>query len=93
LRPADNKPKEIMKLPQVTEPETGPIFRSFEIDGKRFQVTLSEEGKDAWRWCIIAPGEISLSGEAPSEMQALHLAGRAGRALARARRRVIPRQA
>lgn len=65
------------------------IFRSLVIDGKRFEVVLLEEGSESWRWCITAPGELALSGEATSEIQALHRAGRAGRALAHAQMGVI----
>jgi hypothetical protein len=59
------------------------IIRVLTIDGKRFEITLLAAGERSWHWCITAPGELALSGDADSEIQALHLAGRAGRALAR----------
>jgi len=53
------------------------------IDGKRFEIVLSEERGQSWHWIITAPGELALSGDAASEIQALAAACRAGRALAR----------
>lgn len=53
------------------------------IDGKRFDITVSEEPGQSWHWIIAAPGELALSGDAASEIQALNCACRAGRALAR----------
>lgn len=59
------------------------MFRSMTIDGKRFELTVKEQpGRVSWHWIITAPGELVLSGEASSEMQALQSACRAGRALA-----------
>jgi hypothetical protein len=60
------------------------MVRSMTIDDKRFELTVNEQpNQDNWQWIIAAPGEIVLSGEAKSEMQALQSACRAGRALAR----------
>ena len=62
--------------------------RPMTIDGKHFELSLCEQPHaNSWHWIIAAPGELVLSGEATSEMtsemQALHSACRAGRALAR----------
>jgi hypothetical protein len=57
--------------------------RALVIAGKRFEITVSEDNGAAWRWRIAAPGELALSGEAASEMQALDAACRAGKVLAR----------
>jgi hypothetical protein len=63
--------------------EAGPLIRSLTIAGKAFDVTVQAQPQGGWHWLIAAPGEIVLSGEAPSEMQAMDCACRAGRALAR----------
>jgi hypothetical protein len=57
--------------------------RALSIDGKRFQITLCEETARLWHWIIAAPGDLALSGEAASELQALNSACQAGRILAR----------
>lgn len=57
--------------------------RTMTIDGKRFEITLFEQPSQSWQWIIAAPGELALSGDAASEVQALHSACRAARALAR----------
>jgi len=57
--------------------------RPITIDGKRFEIVLSEESGQSWHWIITAPGELALSGAGASEIQALASACRAGRALAR----------
>jgi len=57
--------------------------RPITIDGRPFEIILSEETSRSWHWIITAPGELALSGEAASEIQALASACRAGRALAR----------
>jgi hypothetical protein len=60
------------------------MIRSVSISGKPFELTVQEvPQRQSWRWIVTAPGELMLSGEAPSEMQALQSACRAGRALAR----------
>ena len=60
------------------------MVRSMAIDGKRFELMVREQPThDIWHWIITAPGELILSGQADSEMQALHSACRAGRAIAR----------
>lgn len=58
------------------------MIRSLTIDGKLFELTVREQSGE-WHWLITAPGQIVLSGDAPSEMQAMDSACRAGRALAR----------
>jgi hypothetical protein len=66
-----------------TREGTRGMLRSVTIDGKRFDLIVQEEPqRDRWRWIVTAPGELTLSGEAPSEMQALRSACRAGRTLA-----------
>jgi hypothetical protein len=60
-----------------------PLIQSLMIAGKAFDVTVRAQPQGGWHWLIAAPGEIVLSGEAPSEMQAVDCACRAGRALAR----------
>ncbi len=58
--------------------------RSLTIDGKHFQLTVREQPhSDTWQWIVTSPGQLVLSGEAPSEMQALRSACRAGQTLAR----------
>ena len=85
MRPRPNRKinqREFMKslsLPMTT----APVLRSLMIDGKRFELSIRAQGDGEWHWLITAPGEIVLSGDAPSEMQALDSACRAGRALAR----------
>jgi hypothetical protein len=59
------------------------LVRSLVIDGKRFELSVSAAPAGDWHWLISAPGEIVLSGGAPSEIQAINSACRAGRALAR----------
>jgi hypothetical protein len=60
-----------------------PVIRSLTIAGKRFEMRVEAQPEGGWHWLIAAPGEIVLSGEAASEMQAMDSACRAGRALAR----------
>ena len=60
-----------------------PLTHQVTIHGKRFEIRLNRECDGDWHWLITAPGEIVLSGNAPSEMQAMDCACRAGRALAR----------
>ena len=65
-------------------PAAGEVFvRSLVIDGKRFELTVTAASEGDWHWLISAPGEMVLSGGAPSEMQAMNSACRIGRALAR----------
>jgi hypothetical protein len=64
-------------------PTLSPTARAMTIDGKRFEITVSEQAGQSWHWMITAPGELALSGDAASEIQALNCACRAGRALAR----------
>ncbi len=52
------------------------------IAGQSFEITLSEEPCESWRWRIAAPGGLALSGTAASELQAHDAACRAGRVLA-----------
>jgi hypothetical protein len=60
------------------------MIRSVKIDGKHFELTVCvQPTQPKWHWIITAPGELALSGDADSEMQALQSACRAGRALAR----------
>jgi hypothetical protein len=71
-----------MKSLRVFGP-TGPLIRSLTIAGKAFEISVSAQPQGGWHWLITAPGEIVLSGEAASEIQAIDCACRAGRALAR----------
>jgi hypothetical protein len=59
-----------------------PTVHDLVIAGQSFEVTLSEEACECWRWRIAAPGGLALSGAAASELQALDAACRAGRVLA-----------
>lgn len=59
------------------------MIKSLTIDGKSFELTVRQQHDGDWHWLIAAPGELVLSGDAPSEMQAMQSACRAGRALAR----------
>jgi len=65
------------------KPAAGTAPRRLTIEGKRFELTVRPEGERAWHWLIASPGELVLSGEAPSERQALASAWQAGQALAR----------
>jgi hypothetical protein len=60
---------------------------SLVLRGKRFDLTLYEERRaiagGSWQWMLAAPGELVLSGEAPSADQAIRSAQRAGRLWAR----------
>jgi hypothetical protein len=60
-----------------------PMRELLTIDGKSFYLTLQPQDRGAWHWLIAAPGEIVLSGDAPSQQQALDSAREAGSALAR----------
>lgn len=60
------------------------MMQSMTIEGKKFHLTVREQpSRETWHWIITAPGELVLSGEASSEIQALRSACRAGRAFAR----------
>jgi hypothetical protein len=72
-----------MKSLSVKEEMKVPVIRSFSIEGKHFEVSVCEQTAGTWHWLITAPGEIVLSGDAASEMQAMESACRAGKALAR----------
>jgi hypothetical protein len=71
-----------MKSLSLSAQEAPPI-RSLSIDGKTFELTVREQAAGDWHWLITAPGQIVLSGGAPSETQAVDTACRAGEALAR----------
>jgi hypothetical protein len=53
------------------------------IDGKPFYLTLQPQDSGDWHWLIAAPGKIVLSGDAPSQQQALDSAREAGSTLMR----------
>lgn len=63
--------------------EATPVIRSLTIAGKPFELSVRQQAVGDWHWLITAPGQIVLSGAAPSEMQALDSACRTGKALAR----------
>jgi hypothetical protein len=63
--------------------EAAPMRELLTIDGKSFYLMLRPQGRGEWHWLIAAPGQIVLSGDAPSEQQALDSAREAGSALAR----------
>jgi hypothetical protein len=58
-------------------------MRSLSIDGRTFELTVREQAAGDWHWLITAPGQIVLSGGAPSETQAVASAREAGETLAR----------
>jgi hypothetical protein len=60
-----------------------PAMRSLSIKGRTFELTVREQAGGDWHWLITAPGQIVLSGGAPSEAQAVDSACQAGEALAR----------
>ncbi len=60
-----------------------PPIRTIAIDGRTFELTVREQAAGDWHWLITAPGQIVLSGAAPSETQAVDSACRTGEALAR----------
>jgi hypothetical protein len=60
-----------------------PALRSLSIEGKTFELTVREQAAGDWHWLITAPGQIVLSGGAPSETLAVDSARQAGEALAR----------
>jgi hypothetical protein len=79
------QPTKTMASAQSSRSSSLPLerfFRPMTIDGKRFEVTLAEHAH-GWHWILAAPGELALSGDADSEIQALNCACRAGRTLAR----------
>ncbi|HLJ62674.1 MAG TPA: hypothetical protein VKT70_01120 [Stellaceae bacterium] len=57
--------------------------RFLAIEGKRFELSVTETPPDRWHWIATAPGEVVLSGEATSERQALESACRAASGFAR----------
>ncbi len=59
-----------------------PTVHALVIAGQSFEITVTADADDAWRWRIAAPGGLALSGAAASEIQALDAACRAGRVLA-----------
>jgi hypothetical protein len=59
------------------------MIRSLTLDGKEFELTVRQEPEGIWHWLITAPGELVLSGDAGSEVEALECACQLGRALAR----------
>ena len=52
-------------------------------DGKRIDLTLHQERSGNWHWLIAVPGELVLSGSAPSESAAVDYACSAAEALTR----------
>jgi len=52
-------------------------------NGKRFDLTLHRERSGNWHWLIALPGQLVLSGSAPSESAAVDYARSAAAALAR----------
>ena len=53
------------------------------IEGRLFELTVREQPHGDWHWLITAPGQLVLSGDAPSEVLAQEVARDAARALAR----------
>lgn len=51
---------------------------SLVLDGKKFDLTLRADqcngGAGAWQWILASPGELVLSGEAPSADEARRFA-------------------
>jgi hypothetical protein len=70
-------------MKSLTAGKAAPMRELLTIDGKPFYLTLRPQGGGDWHWLIAAPGEIVLSGDAPSQQQALASAREAGSALAR----------
>ncbi|HUH86101.1 MAG TPA: hypothetical protein VLX85_15940 [Stellaceae bacterium] len=50
---------------------------------KRIDLTLHQERSGSWHWLIAVPGELVLSGSAPSESAAVDYARSAAQALTR----------
>ena len=59
------------------------MIKSMTVDGRLFEMSVREQPDGAWHWLIAAPGQLVLSGEAPSETEAFDSARRAALALAR----------
>jgi hypothetical protein len=59
------------------------MIQSMTIEGRHFELTVREQPHGDWHWLITAPGQLVLSGDAPSEVLAQQVARDAARALAR----------
>jgi hypothetical protein len=59
------------------------MIQSMTIEGRLFELTVREQPHGDWHWLITAPGQLVLSGDAPSEVLAQEVACDAARALAR----------
>jgi hypothetical protein len=59
------------------------MIQSMTIEGRHFELTVREQPHGDWHWLITAPGQLVLSGNAPSELKAQEWARDAARALAR----------
>jgi hypothetical protein len=57
--------------------------QSLNIDGWHFELTVRQQRDGIWHWLVASPGKLVLSGEAPSEADAVQSAYEAGHALAR----------
>ena len=76
----------------LAEVSSGEFMKSLSIDrpvgtpgsdGKRFDLTLHQERNGNWHWLMAVPGELVLSGSAPSESAAMDRARSAAKALTR----------
>jgi hypothetical protein len=63
--------------------EDARMIQPMTVDGKRFELTVCEQPHGGWHWFITAPGQLVLSGNAPSEGLAQQSARDTARALAR----------
>jgi len=63
--------------------EDARMIQSMTIEGKHFELTVREQPHGDWHWLITAPGQLVLSGDAPSEVLAQQSARDTARALAR----------
>lgn len=59
------------------------MIQSMTIEGRHFELTVREQPQGGWHWLTTAPGQLVLSGDAPSERLAQQSARDAARALAR----------
>jgi hypothetical protein len=73
-----------LKVKLIGGDEDARMIQSITIEGRHFELSVREQPRgDGWHWLITAPGQLVLSGNAPSEGLAQESARDAARALAR----------
>src|SRR5258708_29393892 len=72
-----------LKVKLTWRDEDARMIQSMTIEGRHFELTVREQPHGDWHWLITAPGQLVLSGDAPSELLAQEAARDTARALAR----------